>query len=673
MKILVLLESPGKVKKISQILNGMKDGNQYTVKASMGHITRIEDSGKYKLGLNMETYEPKYEILSEKKQVVKELKKLVKENDMVYLASDDDREGSMISAAWIEFLDIPKSKQCRVLFHEITEKGVKEGLQHKGSLDENMVEAAKTRAILDKILGYMCSPLAKYTVGAPSVGRVQSAGLKIIADREREIQAFKPEKFYEIYLSFNKDSAVYTAKYKGTIDKKVASVKTRKEAEDICKQCLDKDYKVSDITSKIRSVVAKPPFTTSLFQQDASAKLGYSPKKAMQIAQKLYESGYITYMRTDSLRFSDEFISDAKKHIISVFGKEYYKGFPKVKQSENAQEAHESIRPTHIELTPDKAASELEGEMLKVYKLIFNRSIAALMSPAEIEDTNVTISNKNNLFGLAGHIVKFPGFKSAYNYSDDSNDSGVLPTFKVDEKINPINDPLEIVEKQTTPPSRYTEATLISKLETEGIGRPSTYATVVETLKEREYMTLEKKSIICTDLGLRLSTMLDKYFPDVINLKYTAEMEKMLDEIAEGQKERFSEVDSFYKNIFKELSNAKKSISENKPEAEEYDDICPECGKKLVIKTSKYGKKFVCCSGYPKCKFTASLDENGKMIQPKKIEATEIICPKCKKGHLVKRTAKATGEVFYGCSNFSKGCKFTMKQEEFEEKYNKKK
>lgn len=658
MNILVLLESPGKIKTVSAILAGLKDGNKYTVKASMGHIAKIKDEGPYKMGVDLETFEPSYEVDPKKKDIVKELKAYVKDSDMVYLASDDDREGSAIANSWIKFLAIPKSKYKRLVFREITEKGIKEGIKNLGDIDHDLVESARARQVLDRIIGYRLSPLTLCKLGAKSAGRVQSAGLKILVDRENEISSFKSKDYYEIFLPYTKGRKQLTAQYKGTTKKKIVSLPTKEAADEIVSACPSGKFVVDSITTKDRKVSAKQPFTTSTFQQEVSAKLNYNPKKAMSIAQSLYEKSLITYMRTDAIRLSDDFILECKKIIETKYGKDYYSGFVvKGKSNENAQNAHESIRPTHLEKTPDSVKAELETDEYKVYKIIYNRAMASLMADAVITDTNVNILNGDHKFVTTGHTVKFDGYQVLYSEYEDEEEEK-LPDFTKGETIK--DKPLEIVKKTTSPPSRYTEATFVKQLETLGIGRPSTFASTIETLKTREYIVINKKTISVTDMGMRVSKLLDDWFASIINTTYTAEMETLLDEIANGKKKATGELKTFYETFAPLVLKAQREANKDKEKPKDAGKECPQCKKPLVIRKSRSGTEFIACSGFPRCRYTESLTQPAAPIK------TDVQCPQCKGGYLVERKNKK-GQIFYGCSEYSKGCKYAISEEQFQQ------
>ena len=657
-KYLIIVESPNKIKHIKEFV-----GPNYKVMASIGHIRNINDSGKYKIGVDYDNnFETDWIIDPKKKDVVSELKKAAKDVEMVFLASDCDNEGASISWHLNEILKLPKKKVRRVFFKEITKQSVLDGLKNPITLEENYPQAAAalTRAKLDKLMGYLCSPIVLSKQGGKSAGRVQSVALKIIVDREKEIQAFKSKEYYEIFLPFIKNGNLYKAQYKGTEEKKVNSVATEKEAQKIVSECPTGNFFVKNIIESNRKVKAKPPFITSSLQQECSSKLGYAPKKTMMYAQSLFENGLITYMRTDSTRLSDEFIVAAKDLIINKYGKEYYSGVKVIKKkTENVQDAHEAIRCTDLENTPQylKDSGELSGPELKVYTLIYNRAVASLMSDAEVIDTNIEIFNNKHKFVITGHKIKFPGFRILYK---DDEEEEILLSFKIGEKI--FDNELEIIKKKTNPPSRYSEATLIKKLEELKIGRPSTYASMagVVTDEKRGYSIVEGKSIKPTEKGIRVSEFLDKYFNSVINYSYTAELEKKLDDIANGHKTELEVLTEFFEEFKPLLTEARKAPSD-RPAPEITDKTCPNCGKSLVIRKGAYGE-FLACSGFPRCRYTEKI--------VKETLATETVkCPVCHSGIMVPRKkskGKGKGALFYGCSGYPL-CKTAITEEKFEE------
>jgi DNA topoisomerase-1 len=664
---LIIVESPGKIKTISSYL-----GSDYLVMASIGHIRLLDKTGKYKLGVNVDgDFEPTYINDPGKMDVIKKLKVAVKDADEVYIASDNDLEGESIAWHLQEVLKVPKKKLKRITFNEITKKAIEEAIKNPRDIEQKKVDAQETRRIIDRIAGFRLSGLALSKLNAKSAGRVQSAALKILVDRELEIKAFIAKEYYEIYLPFTKDKKNYRAQYKGTDKKKIVSIPKKEDANKVVAESKSGNFSVGEINAKDRLVKSKPPYTTSTFQQEVSAKLGYGSKKAMQVAQELYEGaniggthyGLITYMRTDSIRFSDDFIKEAKKYIEKEYGKTYYTGkinATKKSGDENVQDAHEGIRPTHLELTPEKVKQYLSSEAYKVYNLIYNRSIAALMSDAKIKDTEVLIYNGNHRFGITGHEIVFDGFMKVYKeYSEDDDDSNILPSFTVNEKIK--DKELEVEKKKTNPPSRYTEASLVKKMEELGIGRPSTYASIMETLKGRDYTTAEKKSLVPTEKGIQLIQMLNGYFSEsVINSKYTAEMEKKLDEIAEGKVIKLDELKKFFNEFNPLVLKAAREVNKDKEKPQETDKICSVCGANMVIRTGRYGQ-FYACSKFPKCKHTEKMDTPDKDTET---TGPAPVCPVCKVGHIIPRVARSSGSKFFACNNYPI-CKTTYNEQQY--------
>jgi DNA topoisomerase-1 len=669
-KKLIIVESPGKIKTIKSFLS-----SEYVVMASIGHVRILDKTGKYNLGVDLENnFTPTYANDPDKKEVIKNLKAAVKGADHVYLAMDNDLEGEAIAWHLQEVLKVSDSKLSRIVFNEITKKAVEEGIKNARSIDEKKVEAQETRRIIDRIVGFRLSSLTFSKLKAKSAGRVQSSALKILAERENEIKAFVPKEYFELYLDFEKNKGAYTAKYRGTDKKVKATFDTKAEVDKIITECKTGQYEVKEINAKDIEVQPKPPYTTSTFQQEVSAKLNYGSKKAMQIAQSLYEGisidgkhqGLITYMRTDSTRLSDDFIAEAKTTIEKQYGKNYYSGTvaaPKKSKTENVQDAHEGIHPTHLELTPEKVAGFLDPQELKVYTLIYNRSLAALMKPAKLKETEVIISNNKHNFRIAGKEIIFDGYMKAYDeFTEDTTDEDkkILPSFKVGEKIN--DKKLRSERKETTPPGRYTESSLVKQMEKLGIGRPSTYAGTIETLKSRDYIEMSNKSIVVTEIGLKVSKMLDEFFADFINTTYTADMEQKLDEIAEGKAEKLKQLKDFYELFAPLVTKAGKDFKSERGEAVPAGKKCPKCGSDMVIRKGKFGD-FAACSKYPKCKHTEKI--GGGEEQPKApVVKTGHKCPVCKKGELVERVAKKSGSKFYACNAFPK-CKTTFSEDQF--------
>ena len=604
-KLLVICESPNKCSHIREYLK--KAGYQVNVMASVGHIMHLADGGTYyNSGVTpTKDFELNLKISEDKYKVVQELKTAAKAADIVYGFSDGDREGEVISWSLLKFLGIPKTKFRRAITHEITPKAVVKAIENPIKLDENLVDAGLARMSLDKMIGYRLSPISKTYVGARSVGRAQSVGLKLVADREREIQNFIPETYFDLYVNFKKNKIDFKAKYVGTTEKPVDHLKSQKEV-DIVKALCTKDFTIQGIDKKEKQEAPKPPFTTPNFQQEAASKLGLSVKDAMSCAQKLFEAGRITYHRTDDDAISPEFIPVLESYIKTTYGAKSYKK-PRVgKKSGDEQAGHECLRITDPAMTPDKFDSIEPNKLLcKVYKIIWQRTIAACLPNAVFSETGYLIDNNGQKFLLASKELIEEGFKTVYSYQEEdekSDNEVVKETFEKGEVLK--NCKLEDTKKQTKPPVRYTEATLVKKLQATGVGRPSTYATIVETVlsESRGYATKDGKSIVPTDKGMELAAFLDRSFNNIIKLDYTKEMEEDLDKVASGKLTKLDFLKRFYETL--------ETTIKNNPElkaATTTDKICPECGKPLVVRRSKYGKSFLGCSGYPACKHIENL------------------------------------------------------------------
>ncbi|MBR4694345.1 MAG: type I DNA topoisomerase [Bacilli bacterium] len=638
-KNLVIVESPSKSKTIEKYLGG-----DYKVVSSKGHIRDLATSGHLGLGVDIENgFKPNYVPIKGKEKVIKDLKKDVKDSEMVYLASDPDREGEAIAWHLKDTLGIKDKNYKRVLFNEITHDKVLEAMENPTVIDDNLVKSQETRRILDRIIGFRLSKLLQSKIGAKSAGRVQSVALKLIVDREREIENFNPVEYWTVTAHFDK----FDANYFKTVDNKdETKLDTEEEADDVLNNISDK-YRVENIDTKKTRRSAKYPFTTSTLQQEASTKLGFPARKTMSVAQKLYEGidlgdetvGLITYMRTDSIRLSDDFVRPALKYIEEEYGKEYVGHVKQAKKNDNVQDAHEGIRPTSVLREPTKIKSHLSNDEFKLYSLIYKRTIASLMADALLDQTTVILNNNNYKFKTTGSIITFLGYLKVYG-DYESSDDNVLPKFVVDE-IKTTND----VEKEqhfTQPPARYTEARLIKELEELGIGRPSTYATIIDTIKSHDFVTLEDKKFKPTSVGIESTDKLQEFFSDIINTNYTSEMETDLDEIAEGKMVWNKVLDDFYKLFEPRIKSAFSDME--KKAAEETGETCPECGSPLVKRKGKYGE-FVACSNYPTCKY----------IQKEEAEIVEICdCPNCD-GKIVEKKSRK-GKVFYGCNHYPK-CK----------------
>lgn len=648
---LVIVESPAKSKTIEKYL-----GKDYIVTSSKGHIRDLATRGFGGYGVDIENnFEPQYKILKDKKEVVKELKQKVKNCDKVYLATDPDREGEAISWHLYETLKLEDKDYERIVFHEITKNAVLKALENGRDIDIDLVRSQESRRILDRIIGFSLSKLLQKKIGSKSAGRVQSIALKLIVDREREIEKFIPEEYWEVFLIFHKNKNLYKAKLEKYNDVPI-KLSSKSDTQKVLDN-LNADYFVSDIITKQREKGPRPPYITSTLQQEASSKFNFNAKRTMAIAQKLYEGvelgdervGLITYMRTDSFRLSNEFIDQAKNYIISEFGENYYAGYKNIKsKAKNVQDAHEAIRPTNVKYDPEYVKKYLSRDEYKLYSLIYARALSSLMSKAIVEDQKLIINNNGYLFELNGEKEIYDGYLKVYR-KYETFEKEELPDFQINEKLEKT----EIITEQkfTNPPSRYTEAKLIKKMEELGIGRPSTYAVTMETLKIRNYVKMDKRTFIPTKQGILTTEKLEKYFSDIINVKYTAEMEEILDKISDGKAIWYEELHAFYDKFKPLLDNANEQMEKIYPIV--IDEKCPDCGKDLVIRNGRYGE-FIACSGFPKCHYTRKDDKEVP-------ESTGIKCPNCEVGMIVKRVSKrgrSKGKTFYACDQYPK-CKTT--------------
>ena len=636
-KNLVIVESPSKSKTIGKYL-----GNDYKVVSSKGHIRDLATSGQYGLGVDIENgFKPSYVAIKGKGSTIKELKKDVKDSDMVYLASDPDREGEAIAWHLKDALGIKDDDYKRVLFNEITHDKVVEALKNPTVIDENLVKSQETRRILDRIIGFRLSKLLQSKIGAKSAGRVQSVALKLIVDREREIEAFNPEEYWTITAIFE-DYEAELFKYK-TEDIELHS---EEEANHVLDALGDK-YTVESIEKKERARKSKAPFITSTLQQEASTKLGFPAKKTMSIAQKLYEGidlgnetvGLITYMRTDSIRLSDDFVRPAMKFIEENYGKKYLGHVKHSKKKDNVQDAHEGIRPTSVLREPLKIKQYLSNDEFKLYSLIYKRTLASLMADACVNQTTIIFDNNDYKFKTVGSILIFDGYLKIYK-DYESNEDKILP--EIGDNEIAITNNVDCSQHFTKPPARYTEAKLIKTLEELGIGRPSTYATIIDTIKSRDYVTLEEKKFKPTEIGIETTDKLQEFFSDLINTDYTRDMETDLDEIADGKLVWNEVLKKFYDLFEPRVKDAFSDMEKKAPK--ETGEICPECGNKLVVRKGRYGE-FVACSNYPECKY----------IKKEEVKEEEVCdCPNCG-GKIIEKKSRR-GKVFYGCNNYPK-CK----------------
>ena len=636
-KNLVIVESPSKSKTIEKYL-----GKDYKVVSSKGHIRDLSTKGKYGLGVDLTNhFEPDYVPIKGKSKVIQELKKDAKEAKHVFLATDPDREGEAISWHLYDVLKLKEKDYDRVVFHEITKNAVIDAFKHTRKIDDKMVNSQETRRILDRIIGFRLSKLMQSKTSGTSAGRVQSVALKLIVDREREIKAFIPEEYWTITAHFDQFDAELFAHKNENIE-----VKTEQEADQIL-SVLTNEFEVVETEKKKKQKKSKPVFITSTLQQDASNKLGFPAKKTMSLAQKLYEGieldtetvGLITYMRTDSIRVSDEFVKATYAYIYETCGKEYAGHVKTSKKTENVQDAHEGIRPTSINRTPESVKKFLTADEYKLYSMIYYRALASLMSDAKVESTTIVLDNQNYQFKATGSIIVFDGYLKVYSDYEDTKDT-ILPDFEDGAKLN--TDEIEKEQHFTKGPSRYTEAKLIKEMEELGIGRPSTYATILDNIKTRGYVTLEEKKFVPTETGFEVTDKLQEFFHHIINVKYTANMENDLDKIAEGNKVWYKVLDEFYKDFEPALEEAFGKMEKAQPEST--GELCPNCGNPLVKRKGRYGE-FVACSNYPECKY----------VKSEKKEVKEICdCPNCD-GKIVERKTKK-GKLFYGCNHYPK-CK----------------
>lgn len=640
MKNLVIVESPSKSRTIEKYL-----GNDYKVLSSKGHIRDLATKGKYGLGVDIDNhFAQTYELIKGKKKMVSELKKEVKAADMVYLATDPDREGEAISWHLKDELKIKDSDYERVVFNEITKDTVIKAFSKARKIDDDLVHSQETRRILDRIIGFRLSKLMQAKTGGKSAGRVQSVALKLIVDREREIQNFIKEEYWTIVAKFN-DFDASLEKYK---DDKV-ELHNEIEADDVLNK-LGNVFKIESVDKKDKKRSSKPPFITSTLEQEASIKLNFTSKKTMSLAQKLYEGidledetvGLITYMRTDSIRLSDEYVKSAYKYIETKYGKEYLGIVKKSKKTENVQDAHEAIRPTSVNRTPESVKKFLTPDEFKLYSMIYKRALASLMKDAKSEQTTVILDNNNYKFKTTGSVIKFDGYLKVYGDYEDSEDA-IIPPLDTYKSNVLVSNEIDKEQHFTKPKPRYTEAKLIKEMEELGIGRPSTYSKTMETIVERGYVKVEEKKFVPTEIGIETTDKLQEFFSDLINVKYTAKMEDDLDKIADGDLVWYNLLDKFYKEFEPMVKDAFDNMEKKKEE--ETGEMCPLCGNPLVVRSGKYGK-FVACSNYPNCKY----------VKKKEKQVVEICkCPECD-GMIVEKTTKK-GKVFYGCNNYPK-CKY---------------
>ncbi len=639
MKKLVIVESPAKSKTIEKYL-----GSDYKVVSSKGHIRDLATSGKYGLGVDVDNdFTPNYVPIKGKSKDINALKKDVKASSYVYLATDPDREGEAISWHLKDTLDI-NDNYSRVVFNEITKDVVIDAINHPRKIDEDLVKSQETRRILDRIIGFRLSKLMQSKTGGKSAGRVQSVALKLIVDREREIEKFVPEEYWSITADF-KDFTADLEKYHG----KKVKITSEVEASEILAK-LSNAFKIDDVKSNEVKKNAHPVFKTSTLQRMAANKINFAPSKTMKVAQKLYEGidigtetvGLITYMRTDSERVSNTFVAETYEYIKKNFGPEYIGGVKVSKKDKLMQDAHEGIRPTSILRTPASLKKYLTPDEYKLYNLIYIRALASLMANAKLLTTNVALENNGYLFKATGSVLSFDGYLKVYAEYEDQKDT-ILPDFKSYKSNTIIASAITKEQHFTKPEPRYTESSLIKELENLGIGRPSTYATILSTIKDRGYVVLEDKKLVPTTIGFETTDKLQEFFSDIVNVEYTRNMESDLDKIADEEINNIKVLREFYDKFEPLVEEAFQKME--KKEAEKTGEVCPECGSDLVIRHGKFGQ-FVACSNYPTCKYIKKEEKQVKELAD---------CPKCEGKIVAKRTRK--GKTFYGCSNYPK-CDF---------------
>ena len=635
-KTLVIVESPSKAKTIGKYL-----GSRYNVIASVGHV---RDLPKSKLGIDIDdNFEPQYISIRGKGDLIKSLKKEASKASKVYLATDPDREGEAISWHLAFLLDLDPEEACRIEFNEITKDTIKEAIKHPRKINMGLVDAQQARRVLDRLVGYQISPrLWRKVRKGLSAGRVQSAALKIICDREREIEKFEPKEFWNITAEFKKGKK-FQAKLAEANGKKIV-VENKAQNDNIIKELNSGEFTVSDVKEKIRMQKPYPPFTTSSLQQDAGNKLNFNAKKTMMIAQQLYEgvdvkgrgtTGLITYLRTDSVRVSDAAKQAAKDLIVSKFGAEYSANNVFSNKKKDIQDAHEAIRPAIIELEPELIKDSLTADQFKLYKLIWNRFMASQMSQSKSNSMQVNIANGIYGFKANGSELLFDGFRRLYNTADDEG-AKLLPSLEKDEKLKAES--LKGEQSFTQPPARYTEASLVKELEDKDIGRPSTYAPIVSTLTERKYVGREKKALKPTELGFLVNDLMEEYFKDIVDAGFTANMENRLDDVEVGSQKWKDLISEFYGPFKKELDIADSAIEKIVVEDVPTGELCELCGKPMVIKAGRFGD-FIACSGYPECKNTKPI-----------IKTIGVKCPNCGKDIVARKSKR--GRLFYGCSGY---------------------
>ncbi len=639
---LVIVESPSKAKTISKYL-----GADYTVKASMGHL---RDLPKSTMGVDIENgFQPQYLPLENKGEIIEELRKAAKKADAVYLATDPDREGEAISWHLVELLGLPQEKTCRVTFNEITQKVVRESIENPRSIDYALVDAQQARRVLDRIVGYQLSPLLwKKVRRGLSAGRVQSVATRLVVDRENEIRAFQPKEYWSLDVTLNllDKNGSFVARYYGEQKKK--ELENAQQVEAVIADITGKEFAVSSVTRAQKKRTAAPPFITSTLQQEASRKLNMTPKRTMAIAQQLYEGvdvagegtlGLITYMRTDSLRLADEAMAAAADFIKNRYGSAYYYGKPHVfKTKSSAQDAHEAIRPTHVELDPERIKGSLTNDQYRLYKLIWSRFLASQMANAVYDTVAIDAVCQGHKFRATHQSIRFNGFIAVYEEGKDEETEAVgAPLPDLQEGDRAIATEMDKQQHFTQPPARYTEATLVKAMEEKGVGRPSTYASIVSTIQDREYVNKQDKRLAPTALGEVVTGLMVERFRDIIDVEFTANMETRLDEVEAGKQNWKEVLADFYKDFHKEMLDAEAALEgvRLKVPDEVTDEICELCGRNLVVKVGRFGK-FLACPGFPECKTTRPL-----------VEKMPGRCPKC--GSTILKRKSKRGYAYYAC------------------------
>lgn len=641
---LVIVESPAKAKTIGKYL-----GSKYIVKASMGHI---RDLPKSQIGVDVEhNFEPKYITIRGKGSVLKELKDARKKVKKVYLAADPDREGEAIAWHLAHYLDLGEKESCRVVFNEITKQAVKDAFKHPRKINQDLVNAQQARRILDRLVGYKISPLLwKKVKKGLSAGRVQSVAVKLVIDRENEIKAFIPEEYWSIIAKLGIGKNAFEAKFHSVNGEK-KELHSEEDVKAILDEIGENAFIVKTVKKKDRFRNPSPPFITSSMQQEAARKLNFRAAKTMSVAQQLYEGidlgkegtvGLITYMRTDSTRISPLAQEEAKEFIIGKYGEKYVPETPRIytKKNSNAQDAHEAIRPSSVLREPDQIKPYLSRDQYRLYKLIWERFVASQMASAVLDTMTVDLQAGKAIFRAVGSKVKFPGFMKVYVEGNDdgtTEEDKLLPALEEGDQVNKKE--LEPKQHFTQPPPRYTEARLVRTLEELGIGRPSTYAPTLETIQKRGYVAIEEKKFVPTELGELVIQQMEEFFPEILDVEFTAHMEEDLDHVEEGEEDWVKVLESFYSTFEKRLEVAEEEMKEIEIQDEVSDEICEKCGRPLVYKMGRFGK-FLACSGFPDCRNTKPI-----------VKDTGVTCPNCKQGKIVERRSKK-GRIFYGCDRY---------------------